>query len=393
MTWLLIRRFLADRPWQFALAVMLCAVGMASAIAIVWLQSVLEQHARRQAEGIDIVVGAKGSALQNVLSAVYYLDVPNGNITLKEVDALRANPQVAKAIPIGIGDSVGGARIVGTTDEFIPFYGGTLASGTLPTAPMDAVIGAGVARRTKLKLGDNFVGAHGLGDTGDAHDSYPYRVVGILNPTGRVIDETVVTPLESVWLVHEAAHGASGSASTEPEATFALIQAKGPIGVAMLPRLINARPGLQAAVPALESARLLTSFNWVALVVKVFAGILVAAAMASLLGALLQALARREPDLALLRAMGATRGTLAGLILGESLVLIAVAAIVAGGLVALAAWSFQTYALPGVVIDASDGFLYGLGGLAIAALLAALATIPVLRRCLSIDVAAQLSSR
>ena len=148
MTWLLIRRFLADRPWQFALAVMLCALGMASAIAIVWLQSVLEQHARRQAAGIDIVVGAKGSALQNVLAAVYYLDVPNGNITLKEVDALRANPQVAKAIPIGIGDSVGGARIVGTTDEFIAFYGGTLASGTLATAPMDAVIGAGVARRT-----------------------------------------------------------------------------------------------------------------------------------------------------------------------------------------------------------------------------------------------------
>lgn len=385
---LLIRRFLAERPWQFVLAVMLCALGMASAIAIVWLQSVLEQHARRQAEGIDIVVGAKGSALQNVLAAVYYLDVPNGNISLKEVDALRANPQVAKAIPIGIGDSVGGARIVGTTDEFIPFYGATLASGTLAAAPMDAVIGAGVARRTKLKLGDNFVGAHGLGDKGDAHDSYPYRVVGILNPTGRVIDETVVTPLESVWLVHEG-----HSASAEPEATFALIQAKGPIGVATLPRLINARPGLQAAVPALESARLLTSFNWVALVVKVFAGILVAAAMASLLGALLQALGRREPDLALLRAMGATRGTLAGLMLGESLVLIAVAAVVAGGWVALAAWSFKTFTLPGVVIDASEGFLYCVAGLGIAAMLAALATIPVLRRCLSIDVAAQLSSR
>ena len=388
MTLLLIRRFLADRPWQFALAVTLCALGMAGAISIVWLQSVLEQHARRQAAGIDIVVGAKGSALQNVLAAVYYLDVPNGNITLKDVDALRANPQVAKAIPIGIGDSVAGARIVGTTDEFIPFYGGTLASGTLPTAPMDAVIGAGVARRTQLKLGDSFVGAHGLGDTGDAHDSYPYRVVGILNPTGRVIDETVVTPLASVWLVHQG-----HSASTEPEATFALIQAKGPIGIATLPRLINARPGLQAAVPALESARLLTSFNWVALVVKVFAGILVAAAMASLLGALLQALARREPDLALLRAMGATRGRLAGLMLGESLLLIAVAAVVAGGMVALAAWSFHTFALPGVVIAAGDGFLFVLAGLAIAALLAALATIPVLRRCLSIDVAAQLSSR
>ena len=95
----------------------------------------------------------------------------------------------------------------------------------------------------------------------------------------------------------------------------------------------------------------------------------------------------------LLRAMGATRATLAGLMLGESLVLIAVSAVVAGGLVALAAWSFQTFALPGVAIDATEGFLYGSAGLAIAAMLAALATIPVLRRCRSIDVAAQLSSR
>ena len=79
--------------------------------------------------------------------------------------------------------------------------------------------------------------------------------------------------------------------------------------------------------------------------------------------------------------------------LGESLVLITVAAVVAGGWVALAAWCFERFALPGVVIDAGEGFLYGVAGLAIAAMLAALATIPVLRRCLSIDVAAQLSSR
>ena len=70
----LIANFLRERPWQFALAVTLCALGLASAVGIVWLQSVLESHARRQAEGIDIVVGAKGSALQNVLTAVYYLD-------------------------------------------------------------------------------------------------------------------------------------------------------------------------------------------------------------------------------------------------------------------------------------------------------------------------------
>ena len=384
----LVFQFLRERPWQFALAVSLCALGLASAIAIVWLQSLLESHARRQAEGIDIVVGAKGSALQNVLAAVYYLDVPNGNIPLTEVDKLRANPQVAKAIPIAMGDSVAGARIVGTTPEFVPFYGATLAAGELPIAPMDAVVGAAVAARTGLKVGDNFVGAHGLGEGGAEHDSHPYRVSGLLKATGRVIDQTVVTPIESVWLVH-----GEHAASPIPEATFALLQLKSPVAMATLPRLINQQSGLQAAVPALESARLLTSFDWVALIVKVFAAVLVIAAMASLLGALLQALARREPELALLRAMGASRGQLSALVLGESLALIGVSSLLAGFLVALGAWALQRFALPGIGVNIEQGFLFWLGGLLVATVMAIIATIPVLWRSASVDVAAQLSSR
>ncbi len=384
----LIVRFLWERPWQFALAVTLCALGLASAVSIVWLQSLLETHARRQAEGIDIVVGAKGSPLQNVLAAVYYLDVPNGNIRLSEVDTLRANPMVAKAIPIALGDSVAGARIVGTTPEFVAFYGATLASGQLPAAPMDALVGAAVAARTGLKVGDSFVGAHGLGDAGIDHNSYPYRVSGLLKPTGRVIDQTVVTLLESVWLVHEG-----HAASAEKEATFALIQLKSPIAMATLPRLINQQTGLQAAVPAMESARLLISFDWVALIIKAFAVVLVVAAMASLLGALLQSLARQAPELALLRAMGASRTQLSALMLGESLVLITVSAVVAAALALVGVWALRSFALPGLAIDLQQGYLFWLGGLLIAIVLAIVATIPVLWQTASVDVAAQLSSR
>lgn len=388
MTFRLIFMFLRDRPWQFALAVTLCALGLASAISIVWLQSLLETHARRQAEGIDIVVGAKGSALQNVLAAVYYLDVPNGNISLADVDKLRAHPQVARAIPIAMGDSVAGARIVGSTDEFIPFYGAELYEGALPVAPMEAVIGAALAARTRLKVGDSFVGAHGMGDGAGEHDAVPYRVVGILRPTGRVIDQIVVTPIESVWLVHEG-----HSANTDKEATFALIQARGPVGVATLPRFINAQPALQAAVPALESARLMTSFEWIALIVKVFAGVLVAAAMASLLGSMLQALSHLEPDLALLRAMGSGRATIAAIVLGEALVLIGFAAVLAGALVGLGLHELRAVALPGLMVDMDNGFFFWLVGLLVATALAVVATIPVLWRCASIDVAAQLSLR
>ncbi len=384
----LIVNFLRERPWQFALAVTLCALGLASAVGIVWLQSVLQSHARRQAEGIDIVVGAKGSALQNVLTAVYYLDVPNGNIRLSEVDKLRAHPLVAKVIPLAMGDSVAGARIVGAANEFVDFYGASLASGALPSAPMEVVVGASVAARTKLGVGDRFIGAHGMGEGAEGHESFPYTVTGILAPTGRVIDQVVVTPMRSVWLVHEGHTG-----STEAEATFALVQVRGPLAMAMLPRFINAISGLQAAVPAMESARLLTSFDWVATIVKTFAGILIFAAMASLLGALMQALARREPEIALLRAMGASRVRVASLLLGESLLLVLLAALLAGGLLATGAWALTAIVLPGIGVDAAEGILLWLAGLMAALLLAFVATIPILWRGFSIDVAAQMSSR
>ena len=163
--------------------------------------------------------------------------------------------------------------------------------------------------------------------------------------------------------------------------------------MATLPRLINQKAGLQAAVPAMESARLLISFDWVALIVKAFAGVLIVAAMASLLGALLQALARQEPELALLRAMGASRAQLAALMLGESMVLVAVSSIVAGALTATGVWALQTFALAGLVIDFQQGFLFWLAGLLLAMVMAIVATIPVLWRSASVDVAAQLSSR
>ncbi len=386
----LVTRFLAARPWQFALAVALCALGMASAVGIVWLQATLEAHARRQAEGIDIVVGAKGSALQNVLAAVYYLDVPNGNIRLDEVAALRANPMVAQAIAVAMGDSVAGARIVGAGNDFLEFYGAQLTEGALPAAPMEAVVGSALAARARLRVGDSFIGAHGMssGDAAAEHDGNPYRVVGILKASGRVIDQIAVTPIESVWLVHEG-----HAASSEREATFALVQTRGPLGVATLPRMINSTTRLQAAVPALESARLLTSFDWVAIIIKAFAVVLIAAAMASLLGALMQALARREPEMAVLRAMGASRWQLALLVLAEAVMLVLLASLAAAALLAVGAWLLSHGVLPGLAVDPMVGSGYWGIALIAALCLAVIATIPVLWRSVSIDVAAQLSSR
>jgi putative ABC transport system permease protein len=382
----LARRYIVDSIWPFILAVALCTLGVASVISIVWLQQTLQQHAARQAEGIDIIVGAKGSGLQNTLAAVYHADIPNGNIPLAAVEQLAKNPMIARTEPISLGDSVGGARIVGARNSFFELYSAKAAKGTLPQQTLDAVIGANAAKRLKLAIGDSFVGSHGLAEGGDAHDTYPYNVVGILAPTGRVIDELVVTPLESVWAVHEG-----HSASTEPEVTFALLTLRSPIAMATLPRAINSQTNMQASAPAIESARLLANFGWVALIVKAFAFALIAAAAIATFAALSQALERRQTDLALLRAVGASRRKIAGLVFAEAIAVVLAASLVALPLCAAAAFWLSGFALPGIRIDWAYGFVVFLVVIVAAVVLAAIAAIPTIRSAFRIDVATQLS--
>jgi putative ABC transport system permease protein len=375
-----------EQPLQWLLAILLCTLGLISAITIMWLQHTLAQHASRQAQGIDLIVGAKGSALQNTLAGVYHVDVPNGNIQLSDVEALAKHPMVAAALPISLGDSVGGARIVGATTAFYALYGALPSSGALPAAPMEAALGASAATRLKLSIGDSFVGNHGIGEGAAAHDSFPYNVVTILKPTGRVIDELVVTPLESVWAVH-AAHAASPT----PEVTFALIQTRSPVAMATLPRYINAQTNMQAASPAAESARALATFGWLASLVKGFAGALALASLGALLVALLQALDRRKTDLALLRAMGVSRGIVWQLLIGESMLVVLIAGAVAAISVSIAALLLAQFGLPGVKIDPWYGATVTFVSILIALALAFVATLPMIRRAFTIDIAKQLS--
>lgn len=384
----LLGTFLRERPSQFALSVVLAAFGILCATAILWLRDTIETHAARQAEGIDLVVGAKGSALQNVLAAIYHVDVPSGNIPLAEVEAIAARPDVAYAIPIALGDSVAGARIVGTTAAFLDLYGARAERGTRELAPMNALLGAQVARRTGLSVGDRFIGVHGLSGAGEAHDEHPYTVTGILAPTGRVVDQLVLTALESVWIVHEG-----HTAATEPEVSFALVGARGPAAMTTLPRALNARPNLQAAVPALEAARLLTAFAWVVALVQFFALVMLAAALASLVGALMQAVTRREPDLAMLQAVGARPWQLSLLLSLETLALVVFAALLAALTLAALPAVADRVAGTGLPWSAVDGISWFVLVVALTLLAALVATLPALRRALRVDVVEQLVRR
>lgn len=314
---------LRHKPLATCLNLLLMAIGVAMMTFILSASSQLEDGAMKDANGIDMVVGAKGSPLQLILSSIYHIDIPTGNIPAAAQAELAANPLVAEAIPLALGDSYQGYRIVGSTADYIRHYGGQAASGVPFGGSMQVVLGAEVARRTGLALGARFAGSHGLVAGGEVHAHAPYTVVGILQPTGTVLDRLIVTPVASVWRVHETdpdePHAHVNEA--EHEVTALLVRYASPLAAISLPRWVNGQTRLQAAQPALESAKLFELVGVGADVLRAIAAIVLAVAALSMFVALYHALEERKTDLAILRALGAPPRKLLLLLLTQGLAL------------------------------------------------------------------------
>lgn len=307
--------------------VFILALGMATIITLLHVNQQIEQRFDNDLKGIDLVVGAKGSPIQLILSSVFHLDTPNGNIPIEEAEKLKTNPMIKFTIPLALGDNYNGFRIVGTTNEYIDHYNGKFAQGRLYNAPMEVTVGSIVAEENKLKLGDKIVGAHGLTNGDDLHSDLPYTVVGILQSTGTVLDRLILTPLESVWHVHEHADpdDAAEMQATKDhpgkEITSLLIGYKSPLGAVMLPRQINKISSLQAASPAFELVRLMSILGAGGDGIKLFAIVLMLIASIGFFITLFNTVNERRYDVALMRALGATRRKILLFVLTEGLLL------------------------------------------------------------------------
>lgn len=372
MSWL--RLALANlvlSPLTSLVNILLMALGTASIALLILAGAQVSETLTRDARGVDLVIGAKGSPAQLILSSVYHADLPPGNIALAEARPWAEDSRVSLAAPLALGDSFRGFRIVGTTPEYLELVGASLARGRVWREPMQAVIGAAVARASGLRLGERFSGAHGFTDEGRAHDARPYEVVGILKASGAVADRLILTSLESVWTLHghgepagaahdkehgdehehedehelehkhedelegghqpESEHELIEQASHTEEAhtkealhleiTAMLLRYRTPLAAMSLPREINAVSALQAAAPALEIARLLQLIGLGMDGLRAFAWVLIVTACLSVFAALYGSLRSRRGDLAMLRCLGATRGELFLAMLSEGLLL------------------------------------------------------------------------
>ena len=352
--------YLRARPLQTVLSLMLLALGVGTIVLLILVTSQLEERMHRDARGIDLVVGAKGSPMQLILSGIYHLDAPTGNIPLAAVRELAKNRFIKRTVPLALGDGWRGYRIVGAPKDYVDLYQGKVQSGRFYDKPMEAMLGAEVAARTGVPVGGTFVGAHGIGGGGEEHGEKPYTVVGVLQKTDSVLDRLVLTSVESVWQVHEEHQGPEDEADRKAleearEVTVVLVQYASPLAGATVPRQINAQSELQAASPAYETARLFRIVGVGVEALRAFAAVLILAAALSVFIALYTALEERRYDLAVMRALGGSPARLFGLLMMEGIVLAVLGAAIGLGLghvltAAMGAWleSQQQYPVSGL---------------------------------------------
>jgi len=400
--------YLRDHPLTTALNILLLAIASAMLMLLVQFGTQLSENLERGTANIDLVVGAKGSPLQLILSSIYHVDEPTGNIPLVAMERLRHDPGVASLTPLALGDSFEGYRIVGTDQSFLSLYGASIAQGRSFSAPSEAVMGAAVARNTGAKPGQKFVGSHGLAESeGEGHDHAPFTVTGILAPTGTVADRLILTSVETVWDVHGIAHDdgheeahehehhhdeedeAHGREAMQPEVTALLIRYRNAAAALRLPSIINRQTEMQAASPATESARLIALFGSAFEGAKLFGWLLAATGGLAIFVALLGVARAREGDLALLRVMGANRLQLFATIVIEGLITAGAGAVlglaVAHGLMVFARFAFPAIAEIGIspyrLLPAEGAIILAM--LAIGALAALVPAIRVYRRDIS----------
>lgn len=339
--WKMAWRYLWRRTLVTVLTLAGIALGVALISSVLTLRRESEAGFSKESGQFDLVVGAKGSPLQLVLSSVYQLDVPTGNIPYSRYQALQKDRRISTAIPLGLGDNFHGFRIIGTEAGIFDLTDRQdsnrrlfdFAEGNAFTGDFEAVIGSEVARRSGLKLGQTFVGTHGLVATAGSseHRDFPYRVVGILLESGTSADRGVYVTLPSVWRIHDKeaeVHGriAGVDPAADPEAsrevTAVLLRLKA-VGMRLwMSQEIQKRTESMAAIPVNEMHRLYQQvLGPMQNVLLGVACLVVVVSALTIMATFYQAAERRRRDLAILRSLGAHRGEIFSLVLLEALLL------------------------------------------------------------------------
>ncbi|MSO51785.1 MAG: ABC transporter permease [Acidobacteria bacterium] len=323
--------------------------------------------------GFDAVLGARGSQLQLVLNSIFHLETSPGNIPWRLYQTIKADPGVELAVPYAVGDNFHGYRIVGTSEEmftkfqyqqgktFQPLPGGRFFSETA----QEAVVGNVVADRMNLKIGDVINPYHGLIFDEERKHQDEYRVVGILEPTNSPSDRVVWIPIEGIYRMSghvlrgtgrnfKPAEG-EGIPDEHREVSAVMLKLTDPQAGIYLDQMIN-RQGNQATLAwpiGRVMADLFDKIGWVNRILELVAYLVVVVAAGTILASLYNTMNERRREFAILRSLGARKGTVFLAIVMEATTITALGTL--GGYVVYAAILGSAYVIvrqeTGVVLD------------------------------------------
>ncbi|MEM8823623.1 MAG: FtsX-like permease family protein [Pseudomonadota bacterium] len=401
----LIARLIASSLWSRRLAVSM--VALAVAVSTVLLLSVerLRTGARDSfaatISGTDLIVGARSGGVQLILYSVFRIGNATNNISWESLQDVAALDDVAWVVPLSLGDSHRGYRVVATNGDYFEHYRYgrnrrlSFENGAIFDDLFDVVLGAEVAEALGYKLGDRIVIAHGLGEADLVrHDDLPFTVSGILQRNGTPVDRSLHISLEAMTAIHVDWQSGARAARTTPAdvlrtmeeagllapdaVTAALVGTSSRIAVFRTARAINDYPEepLLAVLPGIALQELWSVIGTAERALAAISAMVVLTAIVGLVATILATLDQRRREIAILRALGARPSVVAGLLVAESgtIALIGVGlglAMVLGSAPALGGWLRSAYGLDlPVGLSLCEGII--LGSIILAALLAGL---------------------
>lgn len=313
-----------NKPLNTTLSLVLLAFGIGLISLLMLVQGQLTDKFEKNIKDIDMVLGAKGSPLQLILSAVYQVDAPTGNISYKAAQKVMKHPLIDDAIPLAYGDNFNKFRILGTTHKYPKHYEVELERGRLWEKSFEVTIGSKVADEARLSIGDQFQSSHGLDQEGEKHEDHSFVVVGIFERSGTVVDQLVVTAIESLWEVHDHHHDDHDDHAhdheMEREITAVLLKKRNAMALFRVGKSIE-KTNMQLALTAIEVNRLTENFG-IGMKALTMIGILVMIiSFISVFISLYNSLKERKYELALIRTIGGSRKSLFTLILYEGLII------------------------------------------------------------------------
>lgn len=333
-----------------------CSIAMSVAIVL----SV--EHIRHQAKenfastvsGVDLIIGAPSGRINLLLYSVFRIGNATNNISWESFQNILQQKQVKWAIPISLGDSHKGYRVMGTTEDYFTHYrygqkqALTFSQGEKFSGVYDVVLGADVAKKLQYKIGQKIIVSHGVASVSFVnHDDKPFTVIGILEATGTPVDKTVHTTLAGIEAIHIgwtngvqtqrasiSAEDALKQDLTPKNITAAYLGLKNKISTFRVQRAINQnkQEPLMAILPGVVISELWQTMDVVEKVLALIAGLVAITSLLGIITMMLSTIKQRGREIAVLRAIGAPAKFIFGLIQLEVIAIVITGIVIGIGL-------------------------------------------------------------